>query len=329
MHHVLLVANKPGSVVDTGLTQDENAISQPITSTYGFFNYYPKYIDIHADGYKSKISPGYTKKWALVNFTATDHNLLKESYTFIYDGPQNDPVGKSITYINIYEPTQPPCTWQIDAWIDGNPPEYPPDGILDVCDMIQVHQTAPVNDPRQIWLHIQAITTGPPFTLTVGQVLEAEKTILVDGQTYIGPVHEYEKPCHPIVETFTLNLTGKHVVTLQKHILTQWLLCKNNALQESPYYSHTLTANWPVYVTIKEDIAGAYYDTWHGTGLYGTTPKELVSPDCKVDLKDVYTAALAFGSYPGHSKWNTGADINGDYKVDLKDYFAIAGKFGW
>jgi hypothetical protein len=165
--------------------------------------------------------------------------------------------------------------------------------------------------------------------LTVGQVLEAEKTILVDGQTYIGPVHEYEKPCHPIVETFTLNLTGAHVVTLQKHILTQWLLCKNNALQESPYYSHTLTANWPVYVTIKEDITGLWYDTWHGTGLYGTTPKELHAPDIKVDVKDVAKAAKAFGARPGDARWDTNADIIQDYKIDVKDIAAIAKQFGW
>ena len=329
--HILLDANTPGSIVDTGIKIDENANSVPVTSPIGFFNYYPKYIDIHADNYKSKISPGYTKKWALVNLTATDLNLLKESYTFMYDGPATDPVGKTITFVNPYEPTQPPCTWQIMAWIDQTP-----DGILDVCDLIQVQPVPPPADPTQvIWLHIQAITPPPPapapYVLTVGQVLESEKTVLIDGvplaedfygTPYTWPVHEFEKPGIPIVETFTLNLTGSHVATLQKHIITKWLLCKNNALVLSPYYCHTLTANWPIYVTIKEDIGGLWYDTWH-------TVKEVPAPDIKVDIKDVATAAKAFGSYPGHAKWNTVADINLDYKIDIKDIAAIAKKFGW
>jgi ABC-type transport system substrate-binding protein len=335
--HVLLAANKPGSIVNTGITIDENANSVPITSPIGFFNYYPKYIDIHADNYKSKISPGYTKTWALVNITATDINLLKESYTFIYEGPAFDPVGKTITFVNPYEPTQPPCTWLIINWIDGNPPDYLPDGMLDVCDLIQVIGVAPLG-PGPIWLHIQAITPTPPlpmpYILTVGQVIESDKTVYLDGaplaidaygNTYTWPVHEFEKPGIPIVETFTLNLTGQHVVKISKHIVTEWLLCKNNALVLSPYYCHTLTANWPIYVTIKEDISGAWYDTWHGT-LH-----EVPAPDIKVDmLSDIRTAAKAFGSYPGHERWNTVADINGDHSIDmLNDIRGIAKRFGW
>lgn len=72
------------------------------------------------------------------------------------------------------------------------------------------------------------------------------------------------------------------------------------------------------WVTIPEDITGKFF-----------VNPQLPAPDCKVDLKDVFAAAVAFGSYPGHSKWNSICDINGDYKVDLKDYFGIAKKFGW
>ncbi len=73
-HHILLVANKPGSTVDTGLSG-----STPVTSPYGYFRYTPAYVDIHALGYKSKIpvtSP--TKKWALVTLEATVKNLMEE-----------------------------------------------------------------------------------------------------------------------------------------------------------------------------------------------------------------------------------------------------------
>jgi len=51
--------------------------------------------------------------------------------------------------------------------------------------------------------------------------------------------------------------------------------------------------------------------------------------DSKVDMKDVYVVAKAFGSYLGHERWNPVGDLNGDYKVDMRDIYLIARKFGW
>jgi peptide/nickel transport system substrate-binding protein len=102
-HHILLVANKPGSTVDTGLSG-----SVPVTSPYGYFRYTPAYVDIHAQDYKSKIPPVTGKKWALVNLTATVKNLMEEhkcsephttltgvKYVWIDDTPLLD--AKSVT----------------------------------------------------------------------------------------------------------------------------------------------------------------------------------------------------------------------------------------
>jgi hypothetical protein len=77
-------------------------------------------------------------------------------------------------------------------------------------------------------------------------------------------------------------------------------------------------------VTIKEDIAGDVFDPWH-------SPPEIPVPDCKVDMiNDIRRAAKAFGSYPGHPRWDSVCDINGDYKVDMiNDIRLIAKKFGW
>ena len=51
-------------------------------------------------------------------------------------------------------------------------------------------------------------------------------------------------------------------------------------------------------------------------------------PDRKVDMRDIGTAAQAFGSYPGHERWNPIADINNDGKVDMKDIGLVAKEFG-
>jgi hypothetical protein len=55
---------------------------------------------------------------------------------------------------------------------------------------------------------------------------------------------------------------------------------------------------------------------------------EDITYDGKVDMRDVGMAAKAFGSYPGHPRWEKEADINFDNKVDMKDIGAIARKFG-
>jgi len=53
-----------------------------------------------------------------------------------------------------------------------------------------------------------------------------------------------------------------------------------------------------------------------------------INGDDKVDIKDVAIVAAAFGSYPGHERWNPVADLNGDERVDIKDVAMVASNFG-
>lgn len=53
-----------------------------------------------------------------------------------------------------------------------------------------------------------------------------------------------------------------------------------------------------------------------------------INADNKVDLKDVYAVAKAYGSFPGHPRWNPVCDINNDNKVDLKDYYTVCQNYG-
>lgn len=69
---------------------------------------------------------------------------------------------------------------------------------------------------------------------------------------------------------------------------------------------NTCTADKPVFVGIPGDVNG----------------------DRKVDLKDVYAVAKAYGSFPGHPRWNPMCDINNDGKVDLKDYYITCKNYG-
>jgi len=66
-------------------------------------------------------------------------------------------------------------------------------------------------------------------------------------------------------------------------------------------------------------------------GVYKIYPTNIgdVDYDGKVDLKDYFSVAIAFGETPDRPKWNPLADINGDQKIDLKDLFTVAINFGW
>jgi parallel beta-helix repeat protein len=53
-----------------------------------------------------------------------------------------------------------------------------------------------------------------------------------------------------------------------------------------------------------------------------------LNDDGEVNMLDLAIFAKAWGSYPGHSRWNPTADINGDGKVNILDGIYIAKNFG-
>lgn len=54
-----------------------------------------------------------------------------------------------------------------------------------------------------------------------------------------------------------------------------------------------------------------------------------INGDEKVDMKDIGLVAKAFGSYPGHERWNPICDTNNDMKIDMRDVAVAARGFGW
>jgi len=53
-----------------------------------------------------------------------------------------------------------------------------------------------------------------------------------------------------------------------------------------------------------------------------------VNCDGKVNVKDAYIVAYAFGECPGRPRWNPLADENEDGKVDVKDYYIVCKHYG-
>lgn len=165
-----------------------------------------------------------------------------------------------------------------------------------------------------------------------GDLTEVEYNITVTAPD--GTVSSYTDSgiTIPAGGTYTVTIPISWNFGLWKFHVDLWYNCtfppktKTCPITGARYKLHFCT--YRLYLTIKEDVSGSTYYDDIGLGTY-PFKSQLLSPDIKVDLKDVFAAALAFGSFPGHAKWNSVCDLNLDYKVDLKDYFAIAGKFGW
>jgi hypothetical protein len=76
-------------------------------------------------------------------------------------------------------------------------------------------------------------------------------------------------------------------------------------------------------VRVNEAYAGSNYTTFQVTKIPGD-----VNDDGKVDLVDVYRVEMAYGSYPGHPRWDPDCDMNGDLKIGLIDYYTVTKNYG-
>jgi hypothetical protein len=53
-----------------------------------------------------------------------------------------------------------------------------------------------------------------------------------------------------------------------------------------------------------------------------------LNADGKVDVTDIAIESRAFGSYPGHPRWNPIADVNKDRRIDVTDLALVSQDFG-
>jgi hypothetical protein len=83
---------------------------------------------------------------------------------------------------------------------------------------------------------------------------------------------------------------------------------------KSPLGDHT------VYASYYQTLATTTFDVvWLLTDI---------DRNGKVDILDVAIAARAYGSYPGHPRWNPKADLDGNNKIDIIDIAKVARDYG-
>jgi PKD repeat protein len=124
------------------------------------------------------------------------------------------------------------------------------------------------------------------------------------------------------------------------------LLLTHHITNMNPASKITLTFTWNTTgltpcssYTIKAEATPVPYEynTTNNILVDGTVKIRIlgdINGDNKVDFKDIGIAAKAFGSYPGHERWNPDADITGpkyltpDGTVDMRDIALISRNFG-
>jgi hypothetical protein len=102
----------------------------------------------------------------------------------------------------------------------------------------------------------------------------------------------------------------------------------------------TLTFVW---ITEGYDLGGynitaatepIYYDTNQSNNVLSFAPVYVLqhpgdfNNDLTVNMRDIAIQCLAFGSYPGHARWNPDADIDGNNRVDMRDISLTCMCFG-
>jgi hypothetical protein len=159
--------------------------------------------------------------------------------------------------------------------------------------------------------------------------VKPERTILGEGQTTKIEVNVVN--CGRFTETFNLTLYANTIPINQIEVT----LTSINAEIATFTWDTTGFAkdNYTMTVTatpVPEEICTSDNNKtcWAIVSIIGDITGPDGWPDGKVDMRDIGIAAQAFGSSPGHPRWNQIVDINQDNQVDMRDIGTTARHFG-
>jgi len=185
-----------------------------------------------------------------------------------------------------------------------------------------------VNGTEEYHLPCDTVYYPPSTNITFFECMEIElvERAIIDfyHSTQIGIAEEHDLPlryCEEHWEAIPIRFKKCHwKIKVFVHIKGPEYVYD---LVPNPWVCQWINRTFDFWATIPEDIVGAYFDPWHPPN------GQLRVPDCKLDMKDIGTAARTFVSYPGDPRWDPLVDINADFKNDMKDIGIIARKFGW
>jgi len=176
----------------------------------------------------------------------------------------------------------------------NNQDQYPlmnPWEVHDVCVVRVVPSTVEVYIGQVVKITVIVRNEGTTAeTLVVTCVYELEGARHIIGTQTVSNIRPIAEPA----VIFNWTTTDVTVHTIKAEI--------PSVPDETDTADNTMTSPATVKVKIKGDV----------------------NNDDKVDMRDIYKAAKAFGSFINHPRWNPQADINQDGKVDMVDIYHIA-----
>jgi hypothetical protein len=118
-----------------------------------------------------------------------------------------------------------------------------------------------------------------------------------------------------IIGTVTLNNVSAHTAV---SLLFIW-----NTTAVAPCHNYTIRAEASLVPYEYNVTNNVYVDGEVDVRIVGD-----VNGDGKVDITDVAIVSGAFGSYPGHPRWNPACDLNRDGRVDITDVATVSANYG-
>jgi hypothetical protein len=90
-----------------------------------------------------------------------------------------------------------------------------------------------------------------------------------------------------------------------------------------PCHNYTISAEAPPIPFETDTGDNVFEDGYVKIKLVGD-----IDGDDAVTIADISVAAMAFGSYPGHPRWNPIADLDQDNMISIVDVAVVAVNFG-
>ena len=172
-----------------------------------------------------------------------------------------------------------------------------------------------------------AATTG--HDLGIAEVTSSKSVV---GEGYVLPVNMTVVNYGVYTETFNLTIYANDTL-----LATQTVTLANASSTTVSYAWNTTgfaKGNYTLSAYAEPVIGEAYVaDNNQTGGMVWVGISGDVNADGKVDVKDVYNVALAYGTSlegpnPNGRTYNSDCDINSDNKVDVKDYYIVCKHYG-
>ncbi len=170
------------------------------------------------------------------------------------------------------------------------------------------------------------------YLTAIGRDIAVVDVLLSTNATYVG-------------RTVTINVTASNLGNTTETFNVS-LYYDNNLINTTlienlpPHTNKTITFHWDTTgvkpcnnynITAKADILLGETNTTNNNLTDGKVKIKMIGDvdgNGKVDIRDIAMAARAFGSYPGHPRWDPDLDFNNDGKINIRDLVLVARNFG-